>query len=91
MATNAPDRVERSTSDPEERATGTSAGSAAGTASRHALDIITKALIMREISRLPEVRMEKIFEVKKQIERGEYETEEKIDITIDRILKEICG
>jgi len=55
------------------------------------LDVLTKALIRKKLSAIPEVRMEKVLEVKRQIEKGEYETKDKINIAIDRILKEILG
>ena len=53
------------------------------------VNISSMAQFMEEISKLPDVRIEKILKVKEQIAKGEYETEEKINIAIERILKEI--
>jgi len=63
-------------------------------AGRSCLDrvgVVAVAKIMTELSKLPAVRKEKILKAKKLIEEGKYETEEKLDIAINKILKELRG
>ena len=92
MARNSPGKAEMANeSGLKEFESGLEADGESGLARWDALDVLTKALIRKKLLETPEVRMEKVLEVKRQIEKGEYETEDKIDIAIDRILKEICG
>ena len=53
--------------------------------------ILPMAQFMTELSKLPALRKEKVLKVKELIEKGEYETEEKLDIAIKNILKELGG
>ena len=53
------------------------------------VNISIQARLRVAIETLPETRRKKIEEVRREIESGTYETEEKIDIAIDRILNEI--
>ena len=41
------------------------------------------------ISRLPEIRQERVDEIRGQISAGIYETPEKLDIALDRVLNEL--
>jgi negative regulator of flagellin synthesis FlgM len=41
------------------------------------------------ISRLPEIRHEKVEEIRRQIAAGVYETPEKLELALDRLLDEI--
>jgi negative regulator of flagellin synthesis FlgM len=43
------------------------------------------------ISRLPEVRQERVEEVRRQIAAGVYETPEKLELALDRLLDELRG
>ena len=43
------------------------------------------------ISRLPEIRHEKVEEIRRQITAGVYETPEKLELALDRLLDEIRG
>lgn len=40
---------------------------------------------------VPEVRTEKVSEIRRQIEAGNYENEEKIRVAVERFLEEIQG
>ena len=42
-------------------------------------------------SRLPEIRHEKVQEIRRQIAAGTYETPEKLDSALDRLLDELHG
>ena len=43
------------------------------------------------ISQLPEIRHEKVEEIRRQIAAGSYETPEKLDLALDRMLDEMMG
>ena len=43
------------------------------------------------ISRLPDIRHEKVEEIRQQIASGTYETPEKIQVALDRLLDELSG
>ena len=45
--------------------------------------------LLGKISELPEVRLEKVFTVRRQISLGQYEIDEKLDASVDRILEEL--
>lgn len=45
--------------------------------------------LLDKVSKLPEVRFEKISTVRRQICLGKYQLDEKLDVTIDRILEEL--
>ncbi|MCE5340960.1 MAG: flagellar biosynthesis anti-sigma factor FlgM [Planctomycetaceae bacterium] len=45
--------------------------------------------LLDKIAQLPEVRYEKITTVRRQISMGEYQIDEKLDATIDRLLEEL--
>ncbi len=45
--------------------------------------------LLVKMSKLPEVRFEKVLNVRRQICRGQYKLDEKLDGTIDRILEEL--
>ncbi len=45
--------------------------------------------LLDKIAQLPEVRYEKITTVRRQINMGEYQIDEKLDATIDRLLEEL--
>jgi negative regulator of flagellin synthesis FlgM len=44
------------------------------------------ARFLSRVSELPDVRVEKIASVRSAIDRGDYETPEKLEIAIDRLL-----
>lgn len=45
--------------------------------------------LLEKISQLPEVRYEKITTVRRQISMGEYQIDEKLDASIDKLLEEL--
>jgi hypothetical protein len=45
--------------------------------------------LLDKIAQMPEVRYEKITTVRRQISMGEYEIDEKLDASIDKLLEEL--
>lgn len=60
------------------------------TASTDQLDISPQADMVSRARELPEVRSERVAEIKAAIEGGTYDTAEKLDIALDRLLDEIA-
>ena len=52
------------------------------------LSISPEADLLARIGELPDVRQEKIDEIRAQIANGSYETQEKLDIAVSRLLDE---
>lgn len=55
------------------------------------LDISAEARLLSEVGNVPEVRMEKIREIRELIQSGKYETPEKLEAAIERFLREVLG
>jgi len=53
------------------------------------VEISQVARLLGKVAEIPEVRAEKIAAVKAQIQAGTYITPEKIDITVERLLREL--
>lgn len=53
------------------------------------VEISPIARMMSEISALPDIRAERVAQVKAEIQAGTYITPEKLDIAIDRMLEDI--
>lgn len=53
------------------------------------LDISQEAVLASRISGIPEMRMDRVAEIRAQIASGEYETDAKLDVALDRLLDEI--
>ena len=62
----------------------------AGTPRDH-VEISPLGQMLDGISRLPEIRHEKVEEIRQQIAAGTYETPEKIQIALDRLMDELSG
>ncbi len=62
----------------------------AGTPRDH-VEISPLGQMLDGISRLPEIRHEKVEEIRKQIASGSYETPEKIQIALDRFFDELSA
>jgi negative regulator of flagellin synthesis FlgM len=62
----------------------------AGTPRDH-VEISPLGQMLDGISRLPEIRHEKVEEIRRQIADGSYETPDKIQIALDRLLDELSG
>jgi anti-sigma28 factor (negative regulator of flagellin synthesis) len=45
--------------------------------------------LLGEVAKLPEVRFEKVLNVRSQIFRGQYKLDEKLDATADKMLEEL--
>ena len=62
----------------------------AGTPRDH-VEISPLGQMLDGISRLPEIRHEKVEEIRKQIASGSYETPEKIQVALDRLFDELSA
>ncbi len=62
----------------------------AGTPRDH-VEISPLGQMLDGISRLPEIRHEKVEEIRKQIASGSYETPEKIQVALDRLFDELMA
>ena len=43
--------------------------------------------VLKKIASLPEVRKEKVLDLRKQITRGEYDLNERLDVAVDKVLE----
>ena len=43
--------------------------------------------VLKKIASLPEVRKEKILDLRKQITQGEYDLNERLDVAVDKVLE----
>jgi negative regulator of flagellin synthesis FlgM len=68
-----------------------SAGPAGGTSLSGVdqLDISSEADFVSQARDLPEVRSERVAQIRAQIQSGKYETSEKLDMALERLLDEI--
>jgi negative regulator of flagellin synthesis FlgM len=55
------------------------------------IDISPEAEMVSKVNDLPEVRADRIAEIRQQIESGTYETEAKLDVAVGRLLDEMAG
>lgn len=60
-------------------------------APRDQVEISPLGRMLDGISRLPEIRHEKVEEIRQQIAAGVYETPEKLELALDRMLDEMSG
>ena len=68
------------------------AGQAAGAqAPRDHVEISPLAQMLDSINGLPEIRHERVEAIRAQIAEGSYETSEKLDVALDRLLDELSG
>jgi negative regulator of flagellin synthesis FlgM len=58
---------------------------------RDHVEISPLGQLLDGIAQLPEVRYEKVEEVRRQIAAGAYETPEKLEVALDRLLEELLG
>jgi hypothetical protein len=47
--------------------------------------------LLQKIASLPEVRQEKILDVRQQLTEGKYELNERLDVAIDRVLEHLTS
>ncbi len=55
------------------------------------VEISTVAKLAAQVHDVPEVRADLVARVKAEIEAGAYETQERIDLTVDRLMGEFFG
>jgi len=68
------------------------AGQAAQTqAPRDRVEISPIGRMLDGVARLPEIRHEKVEEIRSQIAAGVYETPEKLELALDRMMDEFSG
>jgi negative regulator of flagellin synthesis FlgM len=60
-------------------------------APRDHVEISPLGQMLDGISRLPEIRHEKVEEIRRQIAMGTYETTERLELALDRMLDELMG
>lgn len=47
--------------------------------------------LLKKIASLPEVRQEKILDVRQQLTEGKYDLNERLDVAIDRVLEHLTS
>ena len=55
------------------------------------LDISQEADLVSRVRDLPDIRADRVAEIRAQIAEGVYETDEKLDIALGRLLDELSG
>jgi len=55
------------------------------------VEISELAKFMEELSRLPEIRQEKVGQLRQLIQKGEYTTAERLDAAVERLLADLRG
>ena len=58
---------------------------------RDQVEISPLGQMLDGISQLPEIRQERVEEIRRQIAAGAYETPEKFEVAVDRLLEELRG
>ncbi len=53
------------------------------------VDISTASILAAKIHQTPDVRADLVQRVKQEIESGTYETQERIDVTVDKLMDEL--
>jgi len=53
------------------------------------LDISPEADLVAQVHNLPDIRQDRVAQIKAQIEAGTYETDAKLDVALSRLLDEI--
>ena len=65
--------------------------SASVSAPRDHVEISSLGQMLDSVHRMPEIRHERVEEIRRQIADGIYETPEKIEIALDRLMDELSG
>lgn len=55
------------------------------------VEISTAAILAAKVHELPAVRAELVARVRQEIEAGTYETQQRIDVTVQRIMEDMLG
>jgi hypothetical protein len=45
--------------------------------------------LLKQIAEMPEIRQEKVLNLRDQLKRGEYDINERLDLALDRVLEEL--
>ena len=53
------------------------------------MEISDAARLVEQVNQLPDVRQDRIDQIRAQIAEGTYETDEKLDVAVGRLLDEI--
>jgi len=53
------------------------------------VEVSLEAKLMHLISQIPDIRADKVSQARQQIEQGDYETEEKLDTAIKRLIVDL--
>jgi negative regulator of flagellin synthesis FlgM len=56
---------------------------------RDTLEISAEGMFAEKLQELPEMRLERIATIREQIQNGTYETDDKLDLALSRLLDEI--
>jgi hypothetical protein len=46
--------------------------------------------VLKKIATLPEVRQEKVLNLRRQLTKGEYDLNERLDVALDKVLEELA-
>jgi negative regulator of flagellin synthesis FlgM len=65
------------------------AGAGPTTSSADRVEFSQQADLISRVSELPDIREGRVAELKRQIASGAYDTDQKLDIALDRMLEEI--
>ena len=55
------------------------------------VEISAEAEMISRVHELPDIRADRVAEIREQIAAGAYETDEKLDIAVGRLLDELVG
>ncbi len=47
--------------------------------------------VLKKIASLPEVRKEKVLDLRKQITQGEYDLNERLDVAVDKVIEHLTA
>ena len=47
--------------------------------------------VLRKIALLPEVRKEKVLDVRRQLTEGKYDLDERLDVALDKVLEQLTA
>lgn len=72
------------------RSTATAAPSAPSTQGVDQLDISPQADLINQVKDLPDIRADRVADIKARIAAGTYDTEKNLDIALSRLLDEIA-
>ncbi len=63
----------------------------AGSVPRDQVEISPLGQMLDSIAQIPDIRHERVEEIRQQIAEGTYETPEKLELALDRLLDEMSG